>query len=1078
MGTIVGGGSWFLLIDATINGFSVLLYKFYLKIEDKQITLKTVKLLVFLSLCFISGLYAQAPVQHVFQHVNRNEGFPAHYVYELMQDQKGYIWMGIDNGLVRYDGQSFVFFKSESSGKGSNLADGQVVRMYADSKGNIWFFTYSKSYLLSVVRTATRKVYDCWENGHRLEAFGCYELAGNFYVLTKAGIQSFDRSTFKLGEILIDKSFASGSDSHIFNGIDRKGRLWGWGQKGLFCYDPFQKKLFHRQNNPYHWPILEVKERPNKMYWEKNEDCWFSCVNGNFYHFDFHTKQVFFKEGATYIDHIQSGRLWSISGDEAGNIWLSGEFGKICRYFINQDSFACIQESYTDHTTLAGTEMIVASMVDREGNMWVEVNGGVDFFNPARQQISTYRFNKQGKIGHAPINGFVELPSGDILISRQDFGINWYDASFALKKTFKWDPNKVQTFPFQQVHAIHPIGNKKIVVTGEMGQIGVLDLAFGQINLAFCEPCWGRPIHQIYRGPNGDLWMSSYAASVLSWSAQQQQLGSFDFIAENYAVPGGDFWDASCFLEDGKDRMWIGTRGDGIIHYDVQYKRIIKKYHYRKDSLDESTHNYVYKIVPWGRDSLLIGTANGLKFIDKKREIFAQSNLKNLTGKVEAMEWDNGGRLWLTSIGKLYVTDQKLSFLRLFDQSNGLLHETYRFTSYSLYKLKDGRFLLGTDIGNLMVFDPNLLFNTKNTLFKPVITECKVDNAFFPIDSFIDNQLPIVLPFHRNSISISYASLTYDNPNIAYQYRIKQTGETWTNTGKNRTINFLKLPSGRYTFQIRAYLPDGMTTVPLSFTIIIQAPWFQQTWFYVAVLCILGMSVFLFVRSRIKKLKLRESQQRRIADLENQALRAQINPHFIFNAIQSIKKFVLISDVDQAEQYLSRFAKLIRLIMDNSRQATVPLSQELELLELYLQLEQLRHGHKFDYHFEIEPDILSEDLEVPSMVLQPFIENAVLHGLAHLKNRRGKIRLYFKRQGENLWIDIEDNGVGRVKADELKSQLFRQHHISRGLEITRRRLAIFSESSKKVAGFQILDLFDAQGQSKGTKVEVWIPIDS
>jgi sensor histidine kinase YesM len=199
-----------------------------------------------------------------------------------------------------------------------------------------------------------------------------------------------------------------------------------------------------------------------------------------------------------------------------------------------------------------------------------------------------------------------------------------------------------------------------------------------------------------------------------------------------------------------------------------------------------------------------------------------------------------------------------------------------------------------------------------------------------------------------------------------------------------------------------------------------------------------------------------------------QALRAQMNPHFIFNCLSSINKFILKNDTDTASDYLTRFSRLIRQSLTNSQLSSIPLSDEIEMLRLYLDMERLRFSESFSYNIIYENTIEPETIYIPPMLLQPFCENAIWHGLMH-KEGQGKLEVIMSLQNGELQCIIADNGIGREKAAELKSKLNGKQK-SFGLKITTERLALFNNEKTMNSFYKTNDIFDANGNIAGTKV--------
>ncbi len=227
-------------------------------------------------------------------------------------------------------------------------------------------------------------------------------------------------------------------------------------------------------------------------------------------------------------------------------------------------------------------------------------------------------------------------------------------------------------------------------------------------------------------------------------------------------------------------------------------------------------------------------------------------------------------------------------------------------------------------------------------------------------------------------------------------------------------------------------------------------------------------------RLRHQKAEMADINQQ-MAEVQLAALRSQMNPHFIFNALNSIKKFVIANEPDNAEKYLSKFSKLIRSILDNSQAGIVTVEKELQLLKLYLDLEQLRFGNKLTYSITVDEKINTSEIQIPSMIVQPFAENAMLHGIMH-RESGGKLDICFVLHSNWLEITIEDNGVGRAKSAEYKSENAEPHH-SIGIKVSEKRLEALKKDDSTPAGIQIIDLTNDSGEGCGTKVIISIPIN-
>ena len=242
---------------------------------------------------------------------------------------------------------------------------------------------------------------------------------------------------------------------------------------------------------------------------------------------------------------------------------------------------------------------------------------------------------------------------------------------------------------------------------------------------------------------------------------------------------------------------------------------------------------------------------------------------------------------------------------------------------------------------------------------------------------------------------------------------------------------------------------------------------------------LLGIIVFrnLALKRRNEKLQSERTQaslQQKTAELEMQALRAQMNPHFIFNCLNSINQFILENDKGQASEYLTKFSRLVRLILQNSQASLIPLESELEALQLYLELEALRFNHHFDFRISVDEEVEVSVLKVPPLIIQPYAENAIWHGLMH-KKENGFLEIDLYQKDDVLYCRTIDDGIGRRKAAELKNKTTSTHR-SMGMRITADRIDLLQHQKQLDASVQIIDLELPNGHAGGTEVLLKIPV--
>jgi len=241
------------------------------------------------------------------------------------------------------------------------------------------------------------------------------------------------------------------------------------------------------------------------------------------------------------------------------------------------------------------------------------------------------------------------------------------------------------------------------------------------------------------------------------------------------------------------------------------------------------------------------------------------------------------------------------------------------------------------------------------------------------------------------------------------------------------------------------------------------------------VLALFALLAALFILRSLKaarREKLIAEQQKSMMELK--ALRAQMNPHFIFNAINSIQHFILKNDSDEAQKHLNKFAKLIRKVLENSKKETIPLSEEVQMLQLYTELEAVRFSSKFNYKFVVNEELNAASIMLPPLLIQPFVENAIWHGLMHMKEKQGELIVTFDKENNMLKCTIDDNGIGRKRSQEMRDAA---RHEPMGLSITHERVQILNEVYKISIRVTVIDKVNTDGSSSGTRVEITIPLN-
>jgi sensor histidine kinase YesM len=295
--------------------------------------------------------------------------------------------------------------------------------------------------------------------------------------------------------------------------------------------------------------------------------------------------------------------------------------------------------------------------------------------------------------------------------------------------------------------------------------------------------------------------------------------------------------------------------------------------------------------------------------------------------------------------------------------------------------------------------------------------------------------------------------------------------------GERGFARYAKMEAGTHTLILQAANSDGIWGRPVAvLQMEVDAPLHKKWQTYLAGALMVSVGLWLFAKQRIRRARYEASLKTRAAENRLAALTSQMNPHFVFNCLQTANGLIANGDNKGAMKYVTQFAKLMRTTLENSRVNFISLEDEVRLLELYLTLEQKRLERPFRFEVTVADDLDPQDVQIPPMLLQPFVENAIKHGVFHRTDRKGEILVSFGKEGGSLVCTVRDNGVGRKFSAEKKEKENRQH-VSRGLEIVNERLQVMRQHTPGNYGVKTEDLYEASGETAGTLVRVWLPLD-
>ncbi len=541
---------------------------------------------------------------------------------------------------------------------------------------------------------------------------------------------------------------------------------------------------------------------------------------------------------------------------------------------------------------------------------------------------------------------------------------------------------------------------------------------------------------------NQNIWLSNCGG----FSVWVKESDSFlHFLTEEGKESDNTFEMIDEFAPDSKGFLWVSSKLDGQVG---------------KIDPSQPEKGIIYKMDP------IAGVRSG--------EIKVTKGVFRDFSGFSRLVIDPDDKLWSLATDGLFKYDPEEKTIELYNDLEGLqwLDEELKVVTVNrITNLRSGKMAVAFRKG-FSIYDPRSLEGSKEQP-RPYLTSFKVYNDELQTDSSLLGLHRIELEPWQNYFSFDFSAIGYTHPEkYQYRYQLEGVDDDWIYSDQRNYAAYTNVKGGEYTFKVAVANNDGhWSPDPLAIEVFVGTPWHQQLWFRILAALLVAGGAFIFYQYRLKQVKLKGDYEKKVADMELTALRAQMNPHFIFNSLNSIENYIIQNETVKASEYLNGFSRLMRLILQNSRSHLVNLRDEIEALKLYMDMESLRFNNEVEYEVKIDEALDPDEIDIPPMLIQPYVENGIWHGLRH-KGGLGKITLTFAKDNGYLKCIIEDNGVGRKKAAKLRNQNARRK--SMAMNITNERLQTINKIYETDASVHIEDLLTEQGEAAGTRVELSI----
>jgi len=926
------------------------------------------------------------------------DGLCSNHVYNFAEDKDGFIWIGTNNGVNKFNGEEFIYYDSDDG-----LIDEEVFNIRIDNDNHVFFhnfrnqpnYYYQDSFysLLNVPEFSQIDlnglgVYDLIKESNTWVLGGKKDTTIYMFDLVEGKVQNFSIQNIPQGHVIISmQNF--GGEILIFHSKNFTTFLSIYNEQTLISTQKIDFELaqiqIHENGKAYVLPVDEAKHIDV---------------------FEFDSDYNFSK-----IETIEMGnQIKNICGADVG-VWVSLITGGIMSV-LN-----------TTPTVYLKQQIVNNVFTDSKGNLWVSTsNQGIFYLK------KTYVNNiPNNALGATKGLKSINIVNDKLVLGFNQPVINYYQRN----KIFPLTSSK--PLPDSKVAKILAHNKDSSIAASDVGAYIIKHKSHqaDSIHAGAIKDIVRVNNNQYYIGSSSGLSLvtikSNFLQSKILWKQRVTTL--------NYS----------------KSKLWIGT--------------IKGLYVYEDDGAG---------VRPYNNKMLNNKTINGIEVIDKNVFVVSDAGLVVISSDT-VLHFNKGECITDNSPQKLLHHKEYGMWI---SSQTGLAHLIYNPSSFSFdscrtFGVIDG--LVSNQIEDFTIHNDTLyvvtnvglsLISLKNIdAPKPpeiVILSVKVANQTIDINKKIE------LRPNMNNISVSFSDRLFLKGNFTqYAYKLTPIQKEWIQVDKNN-ISFYELPPDNYEFMVKAIGNSGIESLNTeSFKFVVKPKLLRTRWFQWAVALLAIIIGIVIYRLRIANVKKANRLNNTITNLQLEALKAQINPHFIYNSLSSIKNTVLKKENKRAEDQISLFAKFVRLTLSLSQKNLIGLNDEIEYLKDYLEMEKMRYKQFLEYKIINE---VTSSFSLPTMLIQPFVENAVKHGLNPDNNEPSRIIVKFEEKDEKLHCSIEDFGKGMKSANKLAINERQQ-----GLKMSYKRAETYSRLYKIDIKIVVNDKEELDATKTGTIVNLVIP---
>jgi len=959
------------------------------------------------------------------------DGLPGSIVYQSLQDRNGFIWFATNQGVSRFDGRTFRNFTKEDG-----LPDNDILKLYLDKHGNLWFVslmgTPSVFYNNSIIR------FDSCVGVISI----CEDVLTDSLVMAKV-----DWDTGQCG---------------FYQSVNKPGK-WAFthhthsvpGDNGFPCLRTSAKGMnvfFTTVNKSIQ--VMTIKNQDAVTHYRFNADLsrsWlafalqqyailtsdgkgvFFVTNDSLYYADMHRIRTMLPLKDLGLTQSKTDDFNCLFSENDSTLWVcSRSQGLQCIKFFpggRMDILNYFRKSFC-----------TSIMKDREGGYWITTHSDGVYYLP--------------NLSFHPVSGFSDLSIKSVRCIRsldgQRIAAGFSDGNIMIIDNKQLSARVLTPWGAQnknnRIMAIGPFGPDAMLAGTDGGIFRISPEGESKLIIPAVA------IKEIYT-PSDSIIVAATSNGLIELAADGRQ--KMAMLKKR----------ATCIVGFSHDHYYWGTlhglyltRGDSATNLGVKTPAL------------GGVINHI-DIAP--DSSLWVSTGQGIVILKdgKPTQLTREQGLpSNLCKHISFSD----STCWVSTDKGICRIDYRWDHGQLAYSPSNITEEDGLTASDVNQTIAGGKYIWAATARGISFFSKDYVSHPPSP---PLINITRIVAG----DAALALHDTLSLGPQKTRLLIELSGISFrSGKEISYEYRLKGPDSNWNHI-TNNSIEFPTLPFGKYALEVRAIDRWGKRS-ERSRTIFIMhpPPFWQATWFilssYLLMAVATGAGVYIFHRYRRRKREKDDQLNKRIQDLEMMALRAQMNPHFIFNCLSSIQYHIMNADVKNASAYLHKFSTLIRQTLQNSTATMILLRDEIKLLQLYLDLEKLRLGDRMEYRIDLSPELDPGQQLIPPMIVQPYVENAVKHGISPLQGIKGFLLVGFTKVDNCVCCTIEDNGPGMAAAGN--KAYAEEGHQSMGRSITEKRIHTLNTLQKEKIHILITDKRSSGYPASGTLVQLFFPISS